>query len=247
MKETQRNWKIINAMTTLTEDLENAGIEFAIFKSIRPYPSTTVDIDTIIFTKYKKAYLYLRKRGYPKLGVGPETITLQDPTHTVGIDLYREIAVSRIIYLDKNQLKPYTTEITLPNQKQAQTLQPEADLTTIIAHLLIKEQIFTLADYYTIIHHLKNINIEKLRKIARTTNTTKPLNITLNLIEKTQKNFITLPKKFKPAELTQAIIQKLENKKTQKSLIAQFLYLTNKNFIKIFIQQTIEHIKRKTY
>jgi len=59
-------------MTKLTEDLDNVGIEYAIFKSIRPYPSTTVDIDTIIFNKYREAYIALRKKGTRSWAADPK-------------------------------------------------------------------------------------------------------------------------------------------------------------------------------
>ena len=243
LSETQRYHRIINAMTKLTEDLDNAGIEYAIFKSIRPYPSTTVDIDTIIFNKYKQAYITLRRKGYSKLGCGPETITLLDPTKTVGIDLYREIAVSRIIYLDKEKLKPYIMRKKLSNNREAQTLEPEADLITIVAHLSIKEQMYTLADYYTIIYHLKNIDMKKIWRIAEQTNTLNILKTILNttLHIKNRK----LPQKIYPNHHT--AIEKIRDKKLQKSLPYQINYLLKTNNLKIFLKQGIEHIRGKTY
>ena len=247
LSETQRYHRIINAMTKLTEDLDNAEIEYAIFKSIRPYPSTTVDIDTIIFNKYREAYIALRKKGYSKLGCGPETITLLDPTKTVGIDLYREIAVSRIIYLDKEKLKPYIMRKKLSNNREAQTLEPEADLITITAHLSIKEQIYTLADYYTITYQLKNIDIKKLWKMAETTNLINSLLTVLTLTNDIRKNNMDFPQKIKLFQIWQILIEDLRNSKTNKSLAFQTIYMMKISYLKKFTKELIQHVKRQTY
>lgn len=47
-----------DAIGRASATLEDAGIEYALFKTLRPYPATTVDIDTIIFgpsREYKEA------------------------------------------------------------------------------------------------------------------------------------------------------------------------------------------------
>ena len=272
-RETQRYNKILEAMTQVSKDLEEEGIEHAIYKSIRPYPSTTVDIDIIIYGDYEKAYLALRRRGYPLLGLGPETITLQDPAGTVGIDLYREIAVSRIIYLDKWKLRSHKTKIKL-SAGYVTTLTPEADIIAVVAHLAVKEQIFTLADYYTILHHLKHVNPNIIYKLARETKTETPLHFTLTLTtilhqkahnkppiphehitniiydeaRKLMNGQVELPIKMGPKTLTSIFIEKLvRDEKARKSIAVQAKYLTRRSYLRFFMEQLISHITRETY
>ena len=60
-----------------------------------------------------------------------------DPSRSVGIDLYREVAISRIIYLDKWKLRRYKREVKVSSGKVV-TLTPEADIIAMVTHLTYK-------------------------------------------------------------------------------------------------------------
>ena len=162
-----RYLKIFDAMARVSNFLDSLDVKHAIFKSIRPYPSATVDVDTLVFDsdEYQEAVKAMLKAGWEMLGYGPQSITFFDSEAKVGIDMYREVAVSWVVYLDKRKLKRYVIRMTLPNKKGVSTLRPEADLVAIIAHSVIKEQVYALADYYTFLYHLKRMKMREIENL----------------------------------------------------------------------------------
>ena len=167
-KEYSRYLEIFDTMAKVSAFLNSLNVEHAIFKSIRPYPDASVDIDTLIFDseKYEKVVKSFSNTGCKLLGYGPQSTTFFDPRAKVGIDLYREIAVSWVVYLDKRKLQRYISRIQLPNKTYVSTLIPQADLTAIIAHSVIKEQIYTLAEFYTFLTLLKKMKIKEVEDLA---------------------------------------------------------------------------------
>lgn len=163
-KRYARHLKIYDLMVIVSKLLSSANIEHAIFKSIRPYPAEASDVDVLILDSntYGEAIETMSKAGYRTLGHGPQSITFYDPVARVGIDLYREVALSYIIYLDKRKLVGCVTKRGLPNNRDVSTLMLEADLIAIIAHSLIKEQMYTLAEYYTFLKCLTKMSTEKI-------------------------------------------------------------------------------------
>jgi len=161
-----RYLKIFDTMARVSDFLSSLHIKHAIFKSIKPFPDASVDIDTVIFDseKYERALKIFPKIGWKLLGYGPQSATFLDPEAKVGIDLYREIAVSWVVYLDKEKLGGYVTRKMLPNEKSVFTFQVEADLLATVAHSVIKEQMFTLAEYYTLLIWLKGMKTNELEK-----------------------------------------------------------------------------------
>lgn len=186
-KQYSRYLKIFDTMAQVSDFLSSLDVEHAIFKSIKPFPDASVDIDTLILgsEKYEKVLKSFPKAGWKMLGYGPQSATFFDVRAEVGIDLYREIAVSWVLYLDKEKLKEYVTRRMLPNKKSVCTFQVEADLLAIIAHSVVKEQIFTLAEYYTFLICLKRM---KMREIERF----KSL-LEINNLMALAKSFITIP------------------------------------------------------
>ena len=159
-----RHLKIYDLMALVSKLLSYADIEHAVFKSIRPYPTEASDVDVLILdsNRYGAAIKTMSKAGYDILGYGPQSITFYDPIAHAGIDLYREVALSYIIYLDKRKLFVYATKRELPNNQDVNTLMPEGDLVAIIAHSMLKEQMYTLAEYYTFLNHLAKMSTEKI-------------------------------------------------------------------------------------
>lgn len=174
-KQYSRYLKIFDTMARVSYFLSSLDVEHAIFKSIKPYPDASVDIDTLIFDsgKYENAVRIFPKKGWKMIGYGPQSTTFFDSEAQVGIDLYREIAVSWVIYLDKRKLEKHIVRIRLPNNEYVSTLQPEADLVAIIAHSVIKEQVYTMAEFYTFLKLLKMMKgkeVENLIELIRTNN-----------------------------------------------------------------------------
>ena len=273
VSEGERYRRILKAMVKLTRDLGGAGVDFAIFKSLRPYPSTTVDIDTVLFEDYGKAYVSLRRRGYSLLGLGPETITLLDPSHTVGVDLYREISVSRIVYLDKGVLRKHVALVET-GEGFVRTLCREADIVAFCAHIAFKEHMFTLADYYTILHHVINADPALLKDIVEETSSVNALSITLTLVntlhylahgslvfteypltlqalfEATRliRRGLKLPHKFHYITIASTLTEKVvKDPYSRKSIAYQLSYLAKPKYLIEFVRGLRKHFKRETY
>jgi hypothetical protein len=147
----QRRHAIQQTMAALVSGAPAEAVEWAVFKTVRPFPFSPSDVDVVVLSDGGARPLAagLRARGYSPAGGAPYTITLCDPQHDVGIDLYQEIASSHFVYLDKATLRPYRTwqvqgGVAVPG------LQPLAELVAILAHAVYKEQLFTLADYLTL-------------------------------------------------------------------------------------------------
>lgn len=182
----KRYLKIFNTMAKVSEFLTSLEIEHAIFKSVKPFPDASVDIDTIIFNtkEYVNLVKLFPKAGWHIIGYGPQSVTCYDAESEVGIDLYREIAVSSMIYVDKDKLKQHIIRKTLPNDKNIYTLEYEADLLCTVAHSVIKEQMFTLAEYYTMLIWISEMNNNNLKNLQ--------MLIEIHYMNQPFKSFITL-------------------------------------------------------
>ena len=147
----------LSLMTEISETLIKSRTNYAIFKTFKPFPSITVDIDVLFFTHkdLMQAYHELKSKGCNLAGYGAHSITMYNPKHAMSIDLHSEISVSRMVYINKQLLEEYVTNRDV-NGCQVPVLETPVALATVLAHSLYKEQLFTLADYYTTLIHLLN-------------------------------------------------------------------------------------------
>jgi len=278
-KEQMSYMRTNDAIARTSQILTNANIGHAFFKTIRPYTSTTVDLDVLIFRgneEYIKSVKAMQSAGYELVMFGPRSTTLRDKEADVGIDIYSEVAVSFITYMDKRTLYPYVTTTKLPNSEYVKILKPEADLSCIIAHSVIKEQMYTLSEYYTFIYYLKQMNIDDFFQIAQQNNITTATRIHATitaLLHKTaygtipnelhrilnnlgqekiettrliRNNFVT-PHKYHPISIVKSLIEIAKGKKTRDSMAWQIIHMANPNFTKDFLKRLVEHVSRETY
>ena len=256
----------------VSSDLESLGVDFAIFKSLKPYPTTTVDIDTIIFDGFKVAFDGLLSKGYVLWGYGPESVTLRDPDGVVGIDLYNEIAISKFIYFDKEYLRRFKARVDLNGLGKVMTLSREADLLVTIVHAVMKEWMFTIADHLTITYQLKDIEFEVLEEMALETLCSKVLYLAVSISNTLHKiisgedlvkfegnrlsefelgrlyhNNFKLPHKFHPLTVFQVLLERLHDRRSCRSVISQINYLANKRRARFFLDMLINHLVRTSY
>lgn len=142
--------------------LDQSDISYYTFKSIKPYREVTVDIDLLISEHYEKAVRLLNDSGYIRLDRGPLSSTFRDPEYKIDYDIYNELGVSQIIYFDKDKVKDWIFQKPLETGGYINSLLPEIDLLAVIAHSVIKEQMYILAEYYTTLFYLENMNGEKI-------------------------------------------------------------------------------------
>lgn len=155
--------KTERAVCRLSKILDEADIDYAFFKSIRPYQEVTVDIDILIFgSRYKEVIQVFHRAGYTFLGDGPLSTTFRDMEARIDLDIYDEVGVSHIIYLDKDVLANFVGDRKLSNGEVVPSLVPEADLLAVIAHSVVKEQIYVLSEYYTTLYYLAKMKYSAL-------------------------------------------------------------------------------------
>jgi len=278
-REKTKYLKTLEAISRVSRILTDLNIKHAVYKTLRPYKFTTVDIDTLIFEngrRYRKTVRAMQKAGYKLIGQGPRSTTLKDTEIGIGIDLYEQVAVSAITYIDKEKLIGHVTTTRLPSGAHVKTLKPEADLATIIAHSVIKEQMYTLSEYYTFIHYLKKMNIHNFVQLAKQNNITYATrthaNITTILHKTAHKtvpnellqilsrlgeekletpllieNCFETPHKYHMATLARSLLEIMKGKKCRNSIATQILHMLNPNFARDFLKASIQHITRKMY
>ena len=144
--------------------LGNKGINYAFFKTIKPFPYIGSDIDLLFFgsDSQKKAMKLFTENGYLFLDSGPRNFTMRNPRTAIKIDLYGEITVSRVSYLSKEKFDECVIEVSY-DDVVIPVLTPQAELVSVIAHSFYKEQMYTLADFYTIILTLSILSPSQIK------------------------------------------------------------------------------------
>lgn len=159
----------------ISEVLNSNYIDYAIFKSLMPFPATPNDVDIIHFGSDKefefasRAILnsnYIEVEGY----ADAEQRMFHDRRvcdHLVkakkdiyDVDLYHKISASYVQYLNKAMLKKHVI-IKEINGVPIKVIRPEAELIAIIIHSIIPEMLCTLLVYYATLYYIKDIGTRK--------------------------------------------------------------------------------------
>lgn len=109
---------------------------------------------------YENAMEILSKPTYDRAHISPTGLTFIDGERNVHIDLQKDLAISYVIYMDKNKFGQHLTSIKVPNAGRVKTLASELDLATVIAHSLM-EQTYSLGEFYSFLYHLSVMDKEK--------------------------------------------------------------------------------------
>lgn len=153
----------LSLMEQVSKILVKSQTDYVVFKTFKPFPFVTVDVDILFFNhgEFLRVYRSLR-RLYRLAGYGAHSISLYSPEHAMNIDIQQEISVSRLVYINKELLREYVTETDV-NGRQVRVLESPAALVTVLAHSIYKEQILTLSDYYTAMIQLLNMTNRERR------------------------------------------------------------------------------------
>lgn len=207
-KEQERYYEQMITAARISRLLNLLNVDYAIFKSIMPFATILNDIDIIYFCPDDKMDLVtcaLTKSGYTEVKVihvgKVANNILQYQFHDMrknvhkdplkkdiyDLDIYREITVlDYIIYLDKKNLQKYITTRNLLGTKVS-VLRPEAELVAIMAHSVVKEQIFTLLVYFATSYYFAKMNSEDIDmfiKIVKENNVIVPVRTCICLVAK---------------------------------------------------------------
>lgn len=152
--------------------LNEANIEYVIYKTIRPYPATPNDTDIIFLGPdgaYTEALNLLKNGGYIELGQAPLQVLFSDPIGVqiarwdksggiYYVDFYKEAGVDYFVYLSKNELKKNIISMELAGYNGVKVLTPEADLASILTHSVFPEMSYGLEVFYTTLYYFKEWN-----------------------------------------------------------------------------------------
>ena len=191
--------------TRVAELLNSIDCDYALFKSIMPFPATPNDIDIIHFgsdDEYNTIINVFLRSGYREI-VSPRgyPYPFKHDFHDArngehvdssnkdiyDVDMYHGITVSYIEYLDEVKIRKYVTKKEMFGT-EISSLNREADLVTIIVHSLITEQLLTLFSYYSTLYHLINSSIRDFITIAKENNVTFPVKVHCSLVAELHKN-----------------------------------------------------------
>lgn len=161
---------------------EEAQVDYALYKTVKPFPITPNDVDVLLFGdegEQERAVVVLREAGFSTIGVAPLQTCMYD-TRDGGqgshdkqggiyyVDLYREASASYVIYLSKELLEAELRLVETPTcNRQVRTLRPEADLLATLAHSVFPEQLYTLNDYFTTLYYLAQMGAEENARFVK--------------------------------------------------------------------------------
>jgi len=266
----------IRLIPRVAEILEDAGLNYSFFKSIRPYPYTTVDLDVIAFDgdlePFGEAFA---AAGFITLDEGPLSTTFRDPASGIGIDIYDEIGVSKIIYLDKRNLVDHVVEAEVGGGK-VKTLNPASDLLAIISHSIVKELMYVISEYYTTLYTLDAMTASEMDSLltqASENRLTSAASLHLGVTAALHRmahglipeklmvlmeglggaemgdtdRYTDMPMKFSPGPVWRVFWEKAGEARMRRSLGVQALSLLNPSFAFSFIPKFIHQLTRETY
>lgn len=149
------------------DDRYEQAVEVLLKAGYVPQLSDLVDVKTLTSEeKYKKAVETLVKptHGGGKYGlkhVSPTGTDFTDPEWKLDIDLQKDMALSYVIYMDKNNFRGYITETVLLNGAKVKTPTPELDMAIVIAHSMA-EQMYLLGECYALLYRLSEMGKESI-------------------------------------------------------------------------------------
>jgi hypothetical protein len=267
------------AVEKLSLVLSECNVDHAVFKTVRPYIFNTVDIDVIVFggkPQYEKADGALHNAHYERIVRGPMSTTFIEPKMKIGLDLYNEIAVSYIPYIDKNKLRGFVTIGELPDHGSFRTLACEADLLSIIAHSIIKENLYVLSEYYTYFRYLDQLDVDRFVQLVKKTHLVsatrthtsitaliyktihgellpkfkrimKEIGIDPMEINRVEQNGFKMPYRYHPLTVARCLFEVAREQKTMKGMVNQAIKSFNREFLRDFIRKLNQHTIRETY
>lgn len=226
-------------MAEVADKLNKAEVEYVIFKTLKPFPYAPADIDLLLASRedLKKTCNLLSSSENIHVAKDSYTHTFRSTTHGLNIDLYEWPTVANMIYLDKTMLFNHTTECPF-NGFSIKTLDSVAEIVAVASHAIYKEQTYTLAEHFTIIHHLRTCRLENVIEVSSQTSTLPALMISLSasnaLIQATQSNEainipygnekesfplekLDFPFKLKPSLIAWLYLKKIQNDRLARS------------------------------
>lgn len=208
----------VSTLLDVSKIFNDNKIDYAIFKTIKPFSYIPSDIDILIHYKdLNKVIKLLEEHNYSRYIKDSLCTTMRKDTN---IDLYLDPSVSNLAYLDGELLMKHKCVKNI-NDTEVHTLTNYAEIIAVACHSFYKEQLFTLSDYYTLtILAEEHKRIDDIINFARINNTIDVLKVTANICKQ-----ITL----QAFEIDHLIICKIAD------LLNQDVYNTHRDYPNGFI------------
>lgn len=159
--------------------LNKTGCNYAVVKSLYPFPATPNDIDLLILDgndKYRDAVQSMKNNHFELVGYeAPLEICLHDTRSSnhfddpkknfaskdpYDIDIYKEVGASHIIYMNKRKLINKTSIINI-NGTSVNILRGPAEIALGIFHSIYPERLYTLLLHFHILYVIKEMTSEE--------------------------------------------------------------------------------------
>lgn len=270
-----RQTEIIQLLYFLSELFESNNLSYTVMKTIRPFSYVGSDVDILVEKPedFSASVLVLQKMGFIlSESENRYTATLAKSGSDVFADLHLEVTVSNLPYLNKPPLFRHIKEIKSCGYT-IKTLDEPAEIVLLASHGLYKEQMFTLADFYTTILSLTPETVNATCELARETNSTLAVNTVLlwakrlintafktnmPVIENALQNLgptspflrllncktIRAPLKFSKIFICLSLLEKITNDQYVRS---RFADATIESLSKKQLLRLLEHFQRQSY
>lgn len=172
----------IRLITEVTDLFKENEINYALFKTLKPFPHAPTDVDILLRSKedLQDSYRILSSTGQTLVAKDSFTYTLYSRKHRLDIDLYLHPTIADMIYINKDALMNHIVETNLEGSV-VRTLSPEAEIIAVASHSLYKEHAYTLNDHYTLRTLLRKAKLQKVLELANETCTTTALKVSAML------------------------------------------------------------------
>lgn len=258
----QKYNETLRTIIEISNSFNDNGLNYAIFKTIKPFPYTPSDIDILIaYNDLEKAKTILSHRGYNSIDKDMFCTTMYKD---MNIDLYLEPSVANLPYLRSTILMQEKKATRLVDRANVATLSNEAEFIAVSCHSFYKEQMLTLNDFITLAVLAEGAQISKVIEIANELNVLGAVMLVsglsraiideLTIVPKITRLFEKLnapkisvsgmPHKFSAGIVSKMLLKKImydrqTRKYVPKAAIANLSWSQVKKFI--------EHMKRATY
>jgi hypothetical protein len=168
-----RHKKMLELAVFLGNLFNDHDISYSIMKTLRPFAYAGADVDVLLGNTedFSRAVKKLQEHNFTFLSQDLFSATMVRKDFEVNVDLQLGITVSNLPYINKRLLLQNVKEIKI-NGNTVKTLDAHADVNVIACHALYKENMYTLADFYSTALFITRENSKTLCKLAEQTKST---------------------------------------------------------------------------
>jgi hypothetical protein len=239
----------LSLIRELTHILNSHQIQYSYIKTIRPYRAPTVDVDILLLngrSDVPRIVKILRGTGYRIFAAGPESVTFSTK-YNVRIDVYVEVAASRIVYFPREIISPEDVIYTEYYDISVPVLRPEYEFLIVSGHSVFKEQMFTLADF-VMLRVLLSKSSDRLEKVSGEIGAGAHMDYALRYINRVLSDPDSgLPVKVDPGLILYYLLWGMMSGWMRKSISLQLYYMMKPRRLFEVVGYLVEHAVREKY